>query len=261
MWEIGNAFDDLNDPLYENVKREKGYEKLCKGCSAVTPEAMKFFIADEFDAYDEVYYCQWCNFIQATGIDDLLVVKKEENSEAEDYEEDYEDDGMDALWELEDAGAFSDEGIMPGCHSNDWYYDSEVRGIMQEFKDMAFVGECIQLAREKAGLSVEALANELEIPESFIHDIEQGEYISRYGNSASMEPALPVSVVAVPVPVKESECTKEETERPWWQDCNDDRIKEKIADYISTGRKPIKSQTCGSNYQVSMEDCDDEPPF
>ena len=165
------------------------------------------------------------------------------------------------MWELEDAGAFSDEGIMPGCHSRDWEYESEVKGIMQEFRDMAFVGQCIKLAREKAGVSAEVLARGLEIPESFIDDIENGEYISRYGEKSVDSSLLSIIPIPVPEPVGDSERDQTKRERTWWQDCSDDSIKEKVADYLCNVFNLCTNKKCDENVPSKVSEFDDEMPF
>lgn len=202
------------------------FEMLCKGCKKNTPESMKSFIDEDVSCEDEVYYCFWCNFIQSTGIDESIMKQKADSAKATrhgDYE--VEDDGSYAMWELEDTGAFSDEGIMPGCHSRDWEYESEARGIAKEFADMEFVGMLLKTAREKIQLSTEELAKRVNLPESFIHDVELGQYINRYGN---------MSVMPEPVPVLEKIYDeKKDEKREWWQDYSDSQISEKIADYLS----------------------------
>ena len=245
---------------YVTPRREKGYERFCKGCRTATPEAMKDFIADDAGDYDELFYCRWCDFIRTTGIDDILVSKDETLSDEkyDDEEYDEEDDGADALWELEDAGAFSDEGIMPGCHSGNWDYESEIKDIMQEFADMAFIGQCIKLAREKAGLSIEALANRLEMPESFIEDIENGEYIDRYGKGESSPFIMPIPV---PTPIENSECDPIKEEEAWWKSCNSDSIKDKVADYLCDLLDPNPKQECDKDAGTRDGDADDDLPF
>lgn len=219
---FGDGVEEFPFGRNESYRSEKGYEKVCKGCSGVMSEAMKDIIPDGVWAVDEIFYCHWCDFIQTTGIDDLLVAKDKNIVSEEDEYEEYEDDGMDGLWELEDAGAFSDEGIMPGCHSGCWDYESEINDIEQEFKDMAFVGKCIKVAREKAGLSIEELANRMDMPESFITDIENGDYI---------------------------------------KNCSDGIIRERVADYLCEVLNPKDTTECDNNVQAQGADSDDDLPF
>ena len=242
-----------------NCKREKGYEKLCKGCSAITPEAMKDFIPDEVMWCDEHYYCEWCDFIQVTGIDKILVEYQKEKASKKVVRCQEEDDGLGALWDLEDAGAFADEGIMPGCHSNDWDYKYEFESIEREFADMAFVGQCIKLAREKVGVSMESLADKLQIPEHFIHNIENGEYINFYGDklsNLSLGSAIPVPVIPS---AENSICI--ETQKKWWQGCSDYTIKEKIADYLCSVLHPNTVSECETTAQFKVTDSEDGLPF
>ena len=242
-----------------NYKREKGYEKLCKGCGAVTPEAVKEFIDEDFCLEDEPHYCYWCNFIQETGIDNLLVEYQKEKAAKKVVKYSEVDEALGALWDLEDAGAFADEGIMPGCHSNNWDYKFESESIAKEFEDMAFVGQCIKLAREKAGVSTEILADKLQIPEHFIHEIENGEYINFYSDKSS---SLSLGV-AMPVPVvtsaEHSNCI--ETQREWWQGCGDYVIKEKIAGYLCSVLCPNTAGKRENNIWPKFPDSEDGLPF
>lgn len=237
--------------------REKGYEKLCKGCNV--PESMKSFIDDDIYYGDEVYYCFWCDFIKTTEIDELLVAQGNKTlSNKNDKKIDYdEEDGLDALWELEDSGAFSDEGIMPGCHSCDWEYEYEAREVMNEFRHMAFVGNFIKTAREKAGLSVELLAKQLSMPESILEDIEKGEYINRSGNKDKGN-----LIMVPPTPVKECDLSKMSRKREWWEDCSDYGIKEKVADFLCDVIKPeIKKMREEKIRQIEAANGDEILPF
>lgn len=227
--------DDIeNTADSTECKCEKGYKKLCKGCIRNTPESMKSFIDEEVNHNDEIYYCFWCDFIQSTGIDESIMKQKADAAKPanhNDHEE--EGSGSDAMWELEDAGAFSDEGIMPGCHSQDWEYEMEAREIAKEFKDMEFVGNLLKTAREKLQISSEELARRLKIPGSFIIDLESGQYINRHGD-INIDHIMPA---AVPIDCDNS-YEKKKVKREWWQDCDDSAIREKIADYLSHAINP-----------------------
>lgn len=229
---FGDNFDgEIANDTNEVCRCEKGYENLCKNCKGKIPESMKKFISSDFGDLDEVYYCNWCDFIRATEIDELVMenIRKKSVAQRKDYD-DYEDDGADAMWELEYAGAFSDEGIMPGCHSGNWDYEYETESIAKEFEDMEFVGNLLRIAREKIGMTKEEVANKLDIPESFVTDLEEGQYISRYGksdNKAVMPVANPI-VVPITVDVSTVECKEKE----WWHNLSDDQIAYKLADFL-----------------------------
>lgn len=229
-------FEETNEIKYSegcdkctSYQRETGYMKLCKNCKSVTPESVKEFVADDVSMYDEPYYCYWCEFIRNTDIDDQLMMEEKKAALKEKVNYNDEDDGSDAMWELEDSGAFSDEGIMPGCHSRDWELEYEAKSTMQEFRDMVFIGKCIRLAREKSGMEAKVLADRLKMPESFINEIENGVYINRDGDKPA-EP-LPESVMPVHAAMPVKGDTKKE-ERAWWQGCSDDEIRKKAADYL-----------------------------
>jgi len=213
---------------------KNGCEKLCKGCKKITPEAMKSFIDEDVSYEDEIYYCFWCDFIRSTGIDESIMKQKADSAKTtrhSDYE--VENDDFDAMWELEDIGAFSDEGIMPGCHSRDWEYERETRKIAKEIADRELVGMLLKTAREKIQLSTEELAKRVKLPESFIYDLELGQYINRYESINMNVMPKPVSVLETIYDEKKDE------KREWWQDYSDLQISEKIADYLSYVINPL----------------------
>lgn len=223
--EIGIVNEMSND-----CKCEKGYRRFCKECKKGTPESMKGFIDENAREEDEIYYCFWCDFIQSSGIDESIVSQQRDAAQAMKHNDyDMEDDGSDAMWELEEVGAFSDEGIMPGCHSRDWEYEMESREIAKEFEDMEFVGSLLKNAREKIQLSVEEMARRLKVPETFINDIESGQYINRHGDAYFISD-IPVAASG---PVSAVSADKHEVKREWWHGCSDLEITEKIADYLS----------------------------
>lgn len=244
---FGDNFDDeIANNKREVCRCEKGYEKLCKECRVNTPEAMKGFISSDYCDLDEIYYCNWCEFIRAAEIDDLVMEYIRKKSAAKrKYTDNYENDGADAMWELEDAGAFSDEGIMLGCHSGNSDYEFEMESICKEFEDMAFVGNLLRIAREKVGMTKEEIANKLDIPESFVTDLEDGQYISRYGESdnKSIMPIVTPVVVTVANDASIMKCE----EKKWWKDLSDDQIANVIADFIvdpnsDTNEKPQRKE-------------------
>ena len=99
---------------------------------------------------------------------------------------------------------------------------------------MAFVGNCIKLAREKAGLSREVLAESVKLPKSFLEDIESGEYINRNG---------------------------EKSADAWWKDCGDGSIKEKVAEYLCCALNPNAAKKSEKNAQLKGTDSEDLLPF
>lgn len=238
---FGDGNDDaIKNHAKERSQSEKGYEKMCKSCTAKMPESMKEFIEDDFVMEDEPHYCNWCNFIRTTEIDELVMENiRKESAAKRKNNVDYEDDGADAIWELEESGAFSDEGIMPGCHYRNWDYECEMVSIAKEFADMKFVGNLLRIAREKFGMTKENLASELDIPESFITDLEDGQYISRHGDVDIRS----ITPIAEPVVVNTS-VVKEE--REWWQGVSDDAIVERIADYLKNPNKQIEEKGSSS---------------
>ena len=226
---FGDGIGIVNE-MSNDCKCEKGYRRFCKECKKDTPESMKGFIDENACDEDELYYCFWCDFIQSTGIDEDIakqLKKAAEKTKHIDYEEDGE--AFVAMWDLEDGGAFSDEGIMPGCHSGYWDYEMEIREFAKEFEDMEFVGSLLKNAREKIQLSVEEMARRLKVPETFINDIESGQYINRHGD-ADFISDIPVAVSG---PVSAVSADKHEVKREWWHGCSDSEIREKIANYLS----------------------------
>lgn len=258
--------DSMVKEMNINTQCEKGDCKLCRDCKAVTPESMKYFICDEVSMEEENFYCNWCEFIRTTGIDSAVIEsinhEREKRTDSLDIDE-YEDDGYAAMRELEDSGAFSDEGIMPGCHSNDWEYESEMRAISQEFEDMAFVGKCIRMAREKVGLAIEDISIEFDLPESIIRNIEKGEYID-YNEAKSYEDnVIYVSVksitpVAVSAPVDNKVSGERYKAIPWWDNLGEWTMREKLADYLREIINPRKSK---EQAKKLVEINDNDVPF
>lgn len=188
--EIGIVNEMSND-----CKCEKGYRRFCKECKKSTPESMKGFIDENAREEDEIYYCFWCDFIQSSGIDESIVSQQRDAAQA--------------------------------MKHND--YDMEAREIAKEFEGMEFVGSLLKNAREKIQLSVEEMARRLKVPETFINDIESGQYINRHGDAYFISD-IPVAASG---PVSAVSADKHEVKREWWHGCSDLEITEKIADYLS----------------------------
>lgn len=97
------------------------------------------------------------------------IVKEQEKKS--DYEIEIEE-GMAALEELEDYGAFSDEGIMPGCHSEYNDYDIGVKPKYYEW--LQEVGHCITLLRGMYDMTLEKFSEDVNISKDIIEQIENG---------------------------------------------------------------------------------------
>lgn len=214
------------DEKQEKTKKEY-YKEICgDGCQNEMPDVLKERITNRVSPEDSGYYCALCEFIRKTGISEQLSEEMKKTNDAHSEITDYEE-GLDAIVELEDSGAFSDEGLMPGCHSYHSRYDSEIEGINKEFEEMEFEGKCIYLARKKTGIKKEELAKQLELPEELIDHIENGQYV-KYGGSIEIS-----SITPVPVPCNDS-FEKNETKeiKKWWEKASDEEVKEKVMAYL-----------------------------
>lgn len=94
-----------------------------------------------------------------------------EQEKKSDYEIEIEE-GMTALEELENYGAFSDEGIMPGCHSK--YDDYDIGVKPQYYEWLQEVGYCITLLRGMYDMTLEKFAEDVNISEDIVEQIENG---------------------------------------------------------------------------------------
>lgn len=83
-------------------------------------------------------------------------------------------EGEAALMELEDGGAFADEGIMPGCHSGWSGLDYELQSISRYFNELEEIGHIIGMLREAFKMTLEELEGRLGIPANVIESIERG---------------------------------------------------------------------------------------
>lgn len=220
-----------------NLMKNSQFEKFCSGCNCSMPEGMKDFLKNRYYLDNKEYYCFWCKFIRKTGISDLIVEENRKRSYESRYNEENEDFG--AMRDLEDFGAFSDEGIMPGCHSGSWMFESEIESMNQEFEDLQFAGQCIKCSREKIGLYAEELAIKLYMPKSFIENIENGEYIKRYTIRFMPNPKIDWDISGFG---KDDERKEVDKDKKWWENQSDNAIIEKVANYLSALFDKITSQ-------------------
>ena len=124
---------------------------------------------------------EWYRLINAA--DDILdfshtdsaVLKSNMNdtTELSDIDMEYLE-GEAALMELEDGGAFADEGIMPGCHSGWSGLDHELQSISRYFNELEEIGHIIGMLREAFKMTLEELAGKLCVPAYVIESIESG---------------------------------------------------------------------------------------
>ncbi len=166
--------------------------KPCERCGKTNVEVLPF-ITDEEDMM-----CEWCRLALKAGIDDIKLF-----SEKEKQNNMYDDELETLYWmeDMEDWGAFSDEGIMPGCHST--LIDSSMEQYSKRIKE---IGLLIKAVREKIGLSIAELAKAVDIPEYIEQNIENGEVYSLGSNCV-------------------------ETKK-WWENCDDYEIREEVWKYL-----------------------------
>ena len=141
---------------------------FCKKCTNELPQLMD---ADLTEWYQLVNVTETVCGIKenVSRLPERVIEKKPVLSDAE--IEMIESEGT--LRELEDEGAFSDEGIMPGCHSYFSVYEDQ--GIVWHFKCLKEIGSCVSYLRDIYDFTTEDLAKKLCIPEYVIVNIENGE--------------------------------------------------------------------------------------
>lgn len=83
-------------------------------------------------------------------------------------------EGEAAMIELEDGGAFADEGIMPCCHSGWNGFDHELHEMSRYFNELKEIGYIIAMLREAFKITLEELAGKLCVPAYVIGNIESG---------------------------------------------------------------------------------------
>lgn len=199
------------------------------------PEVIGRIIPTAFGDEEECFICGWCQFVRDFGMEDNLediesktIAKPMKNNTYDEYDA-YEDEYLDNLYgleDLEDYGAFSDEGIMPGCHSD--YAFSEFGNLeefcrnYQECENMRkFFGGVIAFARESLGLSVECLAEETSLPKYIIENIEAGEADIKVEDMTSITPVSLACASDVP-----------KRKRLWWEDKGETEIEEVVKNYL-----------------------------
>ena len=206
------------------------------------PEVIERIIPIAFGDEDEHYIYKWCDFVRDFGMEDSLediesktVVKPVKRTTYDEYKEAYLEN-LYGLEDLEDYGAFSDEGIMPGCHSD--YNYGEVGNVKeylrdyQEYENMRkFFGGVIAFAREYLDLSVECLAEETSLPKYIIENIEAGEEGIKSKGMTSIASIKPISLVcASDVPKRK---------RLWWEDKCDTEIEDVVKNYLIKRKNAI----------------------
>ena len=213
-------FDPFAEPMAEPCN-----------CEKVRPEVIGRNIPAVISPECELYICDWCCFIRMFGMADALakIEKKiigERPSLAEQDADDFEDDS--GLEDLEDWGAFSDEGIQAGCHSNCDYEMSETyrRECNEDDRMRRFFGATITFARESLNLSVKMLAEYLELPEYIIENLEAGAESITY---KPVDAEKNLSWMRVAVPTDTERC---ERDKKWWEGRRDEEIEEKIRDFL-----------------------------
>lgn len=148
------------------IVRKTHYESndfcLCSDC------------VDYFDKAAEDDLIEWYRLINAKKCMMGNIILKGivgEQEKKSDYEIEIEE-GMTALEELENYGAFSDEGIMPGCHSK--YDDYDIGVKPQYYEWLQEVGHCITLLRGMYDMTLEKFAEDVNISEDIVERIENG---------------------------------------------------------------------------------------
>lgn len=148
------------------IVRKSCYESydfcICSGC------------VNHFDKSAEDDLIEWYRLINAKkGLEGNIIrngIIKEQEKKS-DYEIEIEE-GMAALYELEDYGAFSDEGIMPGCHSK--YDDCDI-AVEKNYAEWANeVCRCITLLRGMYDMTLEKFSEDVNISKDIIEQIDNG---------------------------------------------------------------------------------------
>lgn len=221
--------------------------KPCRRCGKTNVQALPFVTHEE----DEL--CEWCRLAARIGIDDeklfrgLAEKKRAGRAAGSSKLTGYDTDALSGLEDLEDFGAFADEGIMPGCHSSSSY---EMREMEDLSRRMAEVGALLAAVREKMGLSTAELAAKADLPEEFVQEIEKGTvyFLSgkKIGNGAplstaeagSTDPCLnhTRSDQAYPGGDGRSDAKK------WWENCDEDALREELWKYfyVNYQQKPYR---------------------
>lgn len=196
-------------------------------CKTIRPKEIETIIPKGFSEEDEFYVCNWCRFIRKFGmVDALSDIEKEISGETEVDDVEYEEwENMQGLRDLEDWGAFSDEGIMPGCHS-DYYCGFDLEEYKEYERMRQFFGAVLKFARESVGLSTKKLAECMKLPEYIIENIENGE---EYIKDKARESVLTVSPILVEIPVTSANSV---IEKQWWEELYDSDIERKILDFL-----------------------------
>lgn len=204
-------------------------------CQKFQPKQIERITPTDCTDECETYICRWCKFIRDFGMTAYLEniekeIFKDFAKKSSNDKDMYSDDECITMEDLENWGAFSDEGIMEGCHSS-FSIDAEMGENFsrdyEEYERMRrFFGKTTTLAREYLNLSVKELAEYLKIPEYIIENLEAGEESIKYRQQKS---SGIVHSIAVAVPVTTA---RKERDREWWEDKQDTEIEEKIQEFL-----------------------------
>ncbi len=152
-------------------------------------------------------------------------------------EEEKMDDSEDwGLEDLEDFGAFTDEGIMEGCYSDAFdELGADFFRNMTEYEIMhQFFGRMISFARMSLGLTEKEMADAMDMPQYIVTNLEAGkdnlacnyeEYPDGY--------VLPMAYPAGPEDAQKMATVKIE----WWQGKGNREIEEKILEFLLEYKK------------------------
>ena len=196
-------------------------------CKTMRPKEIETIIPQGFSEEGKFYVCNWCSFIRKFGMVDALAdIEKGISDETEVDDVEYEEwENVKGLRDLEDWGAFSDEGIMPGCHS-DYYCEFDLEEYKEYERMRQFFGGVFKYARESVGLSNKKLAEFLDIPEYILENLESGEADITYNQTATV-----VSVCPIPVATQVAS-DNQVNKRKWWEDLPDEVIEENIQCFL-----------------------------
>lgn len=203
--------------------------KPCIRCRKTNVEALPFSVHEE----DEM--CEWCRLALKAGIDDFKLFREVEETKRNPYIN-MDDDELEAqfgLEDLEDYGAFTDEGIMPSCHS-DSEYGYEMREMEKYSRRMKEIGRLIKAVREKMGLSIAQLAKAVDMSEYIEQNIENGEVCFLHKETPTPAAVVPVSAASRTVGNNNGGLNGEHfaEAKKWWEACDENELREEVWKYL-----------------------------